>query len=51
MADVFKRNKPIEKMTENLKIMRNKLGLTQEGLAGKIGISRQTFVNIEKQEA
>jgi len=37
------------KMTENLKVFRNKLDLTQGDLANKIGISRQTLVNIENK--
>jgi len=36
-------------MSENLRVLRNKLGLTQGELAQKIGISRQTLVNIENK--
>jgi DNA-binding XRE family transcriptional regulator len=50
MADVFNRDIPIIKMTENLKVLRNKLGLTQDELSKKIGISRQTLVNIENKK-
>ena len=46
----FKRNEAIDKMTDNLKVLRNKLNLTQDELAGKIGISRQTLVNIENRK-
>jgi DNA-binding XRE family transcriptional regulator len=37
-------------MTENLMVLRNKLRLTQVDLAGKVGISRQTLVNIENKK-
>ena len=37
-------------MTENLPMLRTKLGLTQEELAAKIGISRSTVVSIEKKK-
>jgi DNA-binding XRE family transcriptional regulator len=37
-------------MTENLMVLRNKLHLTQVDLAGKVGISRQTLVNIESKK-
>jgi DNA-binding XRE family transcriptional regulator len=37
-------------MTDNLRLLRNKLGLTQDVLASKIGISRQTLVNIENKK-
>jgi DNA-binding XRE family transcriptional regulator len=37
-------------MTENCRLLRNKLGLTQDVLAGKVGISRQTLVNIENKK-
>lgn len=50
MAEVFNRDEPIAKMTENLKVLRNKLRLTQDELAGKVGISRQTLVNIENKK-
>ena len=46
----FNKNELISKMTENLKLLRIKLGLTQDVLAGKIGISRQTLVNIENRK-
>lgn len=36
------------KMSENLLVLRNKLCLKQSELAGKIGISRQTLLEIEK---
>ena len=40
----------ISKMNENLRLLRNKLGFTQDVLAKKIGISRQTLVNIENKK-
>ena len=49
MQEEFRRNEAIDKMTDNLKVLRNKLDLTQDELAGKIGISRQTLVNIENR--
>jgi len=50
MAEEFKRDELIVKMTGNLKLLRNKLGLTQDELAGKVGIGRQTLVNIENNK-
>lgn len=34
----------------NIKVLRNKLQLTQAELASKIGISRQTLINIENKK-
>ena len=50
MQEGFRKNETIEKMTDNLKVLRNKLNLTQDELAGKVGISRQTLVNIENKK-
>ena len=50
MQEEFRRNEAVDKMTDNLKVLRNKLDLTQDELAGKIGISRQTLVNIENRK-
>jgi len=46
----IKKDELIARMTDNLKVLRNKLSFTQEELAGKIGISRQTLVNIENKK-
>jgi DNA-binding XRE family transcriptional regulator len=40
----------IEIMAENLIILRTKLRLTQTELANKVGISRQTIMNIENNK-
>lgn len=50
MQEEFSKNEAIEKMTVNLRVLRNKLNLTQDELAGKVGISRQTIVNIENKK-
>jgi len=49
VAEGFNKAEPMAKMTENLKVLRNKLDLTQDELANKVGISRQTLVNIENK--
>ena len=50
MSDEFNKAELISMMSENLRLLRNKLGLTQDVLAGRIGISRQTLVNIENKK-
>jgi DNA-binding XRE family transcriptional regulator len=50
MTEGFSKEELIGKMTDNLRVLRNKLGLTQNVLAGKIGISRQTLVYIENKK-
>lgn len=50
MSEEVKKDELLEKMSKNLKVLRNKLGLTQGELALKIGISRQTLVNIENKK-
>ena len=40
----------IKNMTENLPVLRAKLGITQEDLGEKIGISRSTIVSIENKK-
>ena len=50
MSDEFNKAELISKMSENLRLLRNKLGLTQDILASRIGISRQTLVNIENKK-
>lgn len=37
------------KMADNLPVLRAKLGLSQEGVAGVIGITRQTISSIENK--
>ena len=43
------REKLIRNMTENLPMLRTRLGLTQEELADKIGVSRSTILSIENK--
>ncbi len=38
----------VSQYTSNLKIHRERAGLTQEALARQLGVSRQTVVNIER---
>ncbi|MBQ8235639.1 MAG: helix-turn-helix domain-containing protein [Clostridia bacterium] len=40
----------IEKMAENLPMLRTKLGLTQEEMASMIGVSRHTVISMENQK-
>lgn len=40
----------ISNMTENLPMLRTRLGLTQEELAQKIGVSRSTVLSIENKK-
>lgn len=40
----------IQSMTDNLPMLRTRLGLTQEDLADKIGLSRSTVVAIENRK-
>ena len=49
MAVEIEKGELTTKMTDNLRVLRNKLGFTQDELARKIGISRQTLVNIENK--
>ncbi|MBR3597841.1 MAG: hypothetical protein IKL47_12805 [Clostridia bacterium] len=48
--DEEKRQKYIEKMVDNLPMLRKKLGLTQQGLANIIGVSSYTVLAIEKKQ-
>jgi DNA-binding XRE family transcriptional regulator len=50
VAIEFDKSEPMIKMADNLKVLRNKLNLTQEELAGKVGVSRQTLVSIENKK-
>ena len=40
----------VERMTENLVVLRAKLGITQAELADIAGMSRQTILAIEKKQ-
>lgn len=40
----------IENMSDNLPTLRKKIGMTQEGLAEKIGVSRSTIATIEQKK-
>ena len=46
----FNKEKLIQNMTENLPMLRTRLGLTQEELADKIGVSRSTILSIENKK-
>lgn len=53
MEKTFDENKKAELITalvDNLPVLRAKLGLSQEELAIKIGVTRQTIINIEKKK-
>jgi DNA-binding XRE family transcriptional regulator len=50
VAKDIDKNALIANMTDNLMVLRNKLRLTQVDLAGNVGISRQTLVNIENKK-
>ena len=41
------RNALINNMAENLPVLRKKLGMTQNELAGMVGVSRSTLASIE----
>ena len=41
------RNALINNMAENLPVLRKKLGMTQDELAGMVGVSRSTLASIE----
>lgn len=48
--DVKQKELLIENMTENLPTLRKKLGISQENLAEKIGVSRSTIAGIENNK-
>lgn len=50
MQKEFNKNEAVKNMTDNLRVLRNKLNLTQDELARKIGISRQTIADIENKK-
>lgn len=45
--DEQQRNALINNMAENLPVLRKKLGMTQDELAGMVGVSRSTLASIE----
>jgi len=45
-----KREEYINRMVENLPLLRTATSLTQEQLAEKVGVSRQTIIAIEKKK-
>jgi DNA-binding XRE family transcriptional regulator len=50
VSDDINKDEFMAKMAENLMVLRNKLQLKQTELAGKVGISRQTLLEIEKKK-
>lgn len=48
MSGEINKDELMAKMAENLMVLRNKLRLKQAELASKVGISRQTLLEIEK---
>ena len=49
MSIDFNKDEIMSKMAENLMLLRNKLGLKQSELASKVGVSRQTLLEVEKK--
>jgi len=50
VSDDVNKTAYIDKMAENLIVLRTKLGLKQSELANKIGVSRQTLLDTEKRK-
>ena len=50
MDNELYRQKYIKNMTDNLPMLRTRLGMTQEELADKIGVSRSTVISIENKK-
>ena len=50
MDNELNRQKYIKNMTDNLPMLRTRLGMTQEELADKIGVSRSTVISIENKK-
>lgn len=46
----IEKTKLIDNMTDNLPMLRTRLGLTQEELAETIGVSRSTVLSIENKK-
>ena len=47
---MMNRARLVQNMTQNLLMLRKRLGLTQEELAEKIGVSRSTIISIENNK-
>lgn len=50
MLDESQKNLYMARMAENLVILRKKLNLTQVDLAKRVGVSRQTLMDIENRK-
>ncbi len=50
MNNEINRAELVANMTDNLPMLRTRLGLTQEELANKIGVSRSTIISIETRK-
>lgn len=50
MSGDINKDEFIAKMADNLLVLRTKLQLKQSELAGKVGVSRQTLLDIEKKK-
>ena len=45
-----KKNQLIERMTENLPVLRSKLSITQSELGERVGVSRHTLIALENRQ-
>ena len=50
MANQINRKELIDKMADNLPMLRSKLGFTQEDIATMIGVSRHTIISMENKK-
>ncbi len=50
LAVEFNKKELIEKMADNLPMLRTKLGFTQEEIAMMIGVSRHTVISMENKQ-
>ena len=48
--DENKKNQLIERMTENLPVLRSKLSITQSELGDRVGVSRHTLIALENRQ-